>query len=49
MFQTYLDDVKRWAKQPYNENGDVVDWILFFGLVVAATFLWTRVIRRILD
>lgn len=49
MLKTYLDDVKRWAAHPYNEDGSVWDWILFVGLWVAATILWVRVIHRIAD
>lgn len=49
MFQNWLHDVKRWALHPYNENGTVLDWVLFVGLWVVATILWARVIRRLVD
>lgn len=49
MLDKYWNDVKVWAKKPYDENGDVLDWVLFLGLITVATFLWTRVIRAILS
>lgn len=49
MLQTFVSDLKQWAKKPYNENGDLLDWILFIGLLTVCTILWTRVIRRLAD
>ncbi len=49
MLENYISDVKKWLAKPYDENGDILDWALFFGLMVAITILWTRVISRILD
>lgn len=45
----YMDDIKGWLKQPYNEQGSIVSWFLFVGLWVVATFLWVRVIRDLAD
>lgn len=49
MLQTFWNDVKRWASQPYRENGNLFDWFLFIGLWIVATALWIRVIRRLTD
>ncbi len=49
MLGTFIADVKHWLKQPYNENGNLIDWFLFIGLMVVSTYLWSRVIRRIID
>lgn len=49
MLESYWSDLKRWAAHPYNEEGNVADWLLFVGLWVAATILWVRVIHRIAD
>jgi hypothetical protein len=49
MLEAYWNDVKRWAKHPYNEDGNLVDWVLFVGLWVVATILWATVIRRLVD
>jgi hypothetical protein len=37
MLETYWNDVKRWAAHPYNEEGNLLDWVLFVGLWVVAT------------
>lgn len=49
MLDTFVADLKAWAKKPYNENGDLLDWFLFIGLLTVCTILWTRVIRRLAD
>lgn len=49
MLQTYWNDVMGWFKHPYNEDGNVIDWFLFFGLVIVINILWLSVIRRLLD
>lgn len=46
---TFLADVKGWLKKPYDENGSVLDWVLFLGLMTVITILWTRVIKRLID
>lgn len=37
-----------WAR-PFNEDGDIVDWALLTILIVTVAFLWTRVLRTILE
>ena len=49
MLDTFISDLKAWVKKPYDENGSLLDWVLFVGLWVAAAILWTRVIRRLAD
>lgn len=49
MLDTFISDVKRWASKPYDDNMSAVSWVLFIGFVGAVTFLWSRVIARILD
>lgn len=49
MFDHVYNDVKEWAKKPYNENGTLWDWLLFIGVMTCGTILWTRVIRRLVD
>ncbi len=49
MLNNWLNDVKGWAKQPYREEGDLIDWFLFVGIWVVASILWVRVIRRLAD
>jgi hypothetical protein len=49
MLEAYLNDVKAWAAHPYREEGNVIDWFLFVGLWIVATYLWIRVIHRLVD
>lgn len=44
-----FSDLVAWLKKPYQEDGHVIDWLLFIGLLTAATILWTRVIKRLVD
>ena len=49
MIDNYIADVKGWLLKPYREEGTIVDWLLFIGLLTVATILWTRVIKRLID
>jgi hypothetical protein len=49
MVNSFWNDVKKWASQPYNPNMNVLDWGLFLGFVLCVVFLWSRVIRTILE
>jgi len=49
MLQTYVEDVKRWAARPYKQDGNVLDWFLFFGLVILVTVAWSTIIKKIVD
>jgi hypothetical protein len=49
MLETWVNDAKLWLKQPYRQNGDVLDWFLFLGLVIVVTMAWGAIIKRIVD
>ena len=49
MLETWLNDVKSWATHPLKEDGNIIDWALFVGLIIVLTILWSGVIRRLLD
>lgn len=49
MLDKWVSETKAWLKRPYDENGDVFDWVLFFGFMVAVSIMWTRVIVRVMD
>ncbi len=49
MIDKHISDFKSWAAKPYRENGSLLDWFLFIGLLTVATILWTRVVKEILD
>lgn len=40
--------VKLWLAHPFKPNGSALDWFLFFGLIIIISFLWSRIIARIL-
>lgn len=44
-----MDNIKLWLAKPYKEDGNLMDWVLFIGLLTVVTILWTRVIRRVVD
>ena len=39
--------VRGWLSQPFNEQGGILDWVLFTVLVVTVSFAWTRVLLHI--
>lgn len=49
MLDTFFSDVKRWAAKPYDDNMDAFQWALFLGFMLSVTYLWTRVVRAIID
>jgi hypothetical protein len=49
MLDNFISDFKNWAARPYREDGDLLDWVLFVGVLTCGTILWTRVIKRLVD
>lgn len=43
----YYDKIENWFKKPYKDDGNVIDWFLFFGLAAFAAYAWAQVIKRI--
>lgn len=41
------DAVKKWLQRPFKEDGSVLDWFLFIGLVGILSYLWTLILKRI--
>ena len=44
----FCQSVRNWLSKPFNENGSVVDWFLFVGLIGLISWLWSRILVRIL-
>lgn len=40
--------VRTWLAKPFDENGNVGNWFLFVGLIGVISWLWTRILARIL-
>lgn len=49
MLERFTNDFKAWAGQPYKEDGDLVDWLLFVGLLTVGTILWTKIVKEVLE
>lgn len=43
----YIDKIEGWLKRPYKDDGNVIDWFLFFGLAALAGYIWASAIKRI--
>jgi hypothetical protein len=46
---TFCNRVRAWLRQPFKEDGSALDWFLFVGLIGAISWLWSRILVRILD
>lgn len=38
-----------WAQHPFSSDMGVIGWVLFLGLILCASFLWTRVLAHFND
>jgi hypothetical protein len=41
--------VEAWLNSIQKGEGDLLDWFLFIGLVALVTYLWSGIIRRMVD
>lgn len=37
------------ASQPFNEQGDLIQWVLFTILIATVAFAWTRILSHITE
>lgn len=44
----FCEGVRAWFSRPFNEDGDVKDWFLFVGFIAVASWIWSRILERIL-
>lgn len=44
----FCERVKQWLNKPFDDNGNVIDWFLFVGLIGIISWLWSRILVRIL-
>lgn len=40
-----LTSIEKWFARPYNEDGSVLDWFLFLGLLLLIGWIWSTIIR----
>jgi hypothetical protein len=43
----FIDATKAWINQPFNSRMSLWGWVLFVGLLAAASVLWSRVLAHI--
>jgi hypothetical protein len=44
----FCKSVRGWLAKPFDEDGNVIDWFLFVGLIGVISWLWSRILVRIL-
>jgi hypothetical protein len=49
MFDKLTSRAKAFVNDPYDDNMDLLSWALFIGLWVVIGYLWTQVIKRLVD
>lgn len=47
MHCSFCSQVQRWLKQPFKEDGSVLNWFLFTLLIMIAIWFWSRILARI--
>ncbi len=40
-----LEQVHTWIMQPFNQQMDLLHWVLFIIIILATIYLWNDVIR----
>jgi hypothetical protein len=40
------EDVKAWFERPFNSNGNVLNWVLFLGLIIIIVWMWNTVLWK---
>lgn len=43
----FVTRMRKWAEQPFSQQMDLMNWVLFVGLVVTVAFLWCKVLNSI--
>jgi hypothetical protein len=44
---TLMDDLSKWYAQPFNTQGDALNWVLFLGLLILAAFFWQMILMHL--
>ena len=45
----FFSRFNEWLKRPYSSEMTVLDWFLFVGLLAVTIFIWTKLIRKVVD
>lgn len=44
-----LKNFTDWIKEPYSDDMTVLDWFLFVGLLLLIIWVWSRILRKVID
>lgn len=44
-----INDVVAWFQKPFNSGGNAVEWILFVGLLIIAAWMWSVILRDVVE
>ena len=42
---TLTDSTLAWLKQPFDSEGDALQWGLFVGLLIVLVIIWTQILK----
>lgn len=42
-----IERIHGWLRKPYSDDMDALHWVLFLGLVLIITFLWSRIMAHL--
>lgn len=43
----FITDTITWASHPFQTSGSALNWVLFVGLLIVATWFWNHVLLQI--
>lgn len=41
-----LSSVSKWAASPFSSGMSALQWVLFLGLIICASWMWTRLLNH---
>lgn len=44
-----ITSVVNWYKKPFQSGGSAVQWVLFVGLVIIAAWMWSVILRDVVE
>jgi hypothetical protein len=45
----FVSRLSSFTGQPFSSQMDLTGWVLFLGLIIVVAFLWTRVLKIIVE
>ncbi len=44
-----MSRIGAWSMQPFSSNMDLVNWVLFVGLLMVAAWFWSQLVNKITE